>query len=70
MVTANLLYVEELEYSVSFRQVGRVDREDVPPPGRFETTNRVKLARTSRYSRQSGSSARGIHQRGTAKASY
>ena len=43
MVTADLLYEEELEYSVSFRQVRRVERGDTPPPSRFETTGRIKF---------------------------
>jgi hypothetical protein len=70
MSTTDTLHDNELQYTVSFRQVRRIEREDAPPPGRFEMTSSARLARQSRYSKGSSSARRGMQHRGTAKARY
>jgi hypothetical protein len=59
MVTASAMLEDDLQYTVSFRQVRRIEREDAPPPGRFETTSGTRFARESRYRRDSGGARRG-----------
>jgi hypothetical protein len=70
MIAAQTFCEEEFQYTVSFRQVRRVEREDAPPPGRFEMTSSARLARQSRYSKGNSGARRGIQHRGTAKARY
>jgi hypothetical protein len=70
MVTANAMCEDDLQYTVSFRQVRRIEREDAPPAGRFETTSSARFARESRYRRESGGARRGIQLRGTSRARF
>lgn len=70
MQATDTLYDNELQYTVSFRQVRRIEREDAPPPGRFETTSSARFAREMRYRRESSGSRRGIQHRGTARPCF
>ena len=70
MTTAEAFCEDDLQYTVTFRQARRVEPEDAPPPGRFDDDGNARLARQSRYRRNSNCSNPGIHHRGTAKARY
>jgi len=67
MYAAETLHDNELQYTVSFRQVRRIEREDAPPPGRFETTSSARFARAARYRRGTSSARRGMQHRGTSR---